>query len=326
MSGYSGRIGRMEISSPWGNAGGVIKTVEEFEMMARTGVGWLEPGSYTLEKRFGNQKDEFGNLKIDSRTNEPVIVYHHDPISGETTNSLGMPNQGRDQLVTEVPEMLKIARTLEKEVVFNVAPVTEDPVTEVQELVSSLIAVGAKHILINLGCPNVLGADGQPHGTLSHHPPVVGEVLKGLRPILEKYPDVDIYVRTSPDEELDRARQTYHQIIGSGVVRAAWVHNTWPLDQSKPSPLGVKGGGRSGNGPELAAAADRQLALALETFRPAHIDVVMSTGIRSGQRLKQVLELGAVAGAGTTFFYEAGESWGEATDMLIRRFMETEAA
>lgn len=319
MSETNWSVGRMEgLGSPWGNAGGVVKTLEQFQKMALTGVGWIESGSYTMEERFGNKKLEPINLNVEPITGEP-IVYYHDPVTGETTNSIGMENPGRDKLVGMVPEMLKIAKRYGKEAVFNVAPVSENPVTEVYELVHSLVSVGARRIIINLGCPNVISEDGTAHSTLSHSPEVVGAVLKGLQPLVEKYPDLDIYVRTSPDDDMIRLGQTRGQIIESGVVRADLVHNTWPLtaEQLADTPLGVAGGGRSGNSAELVRQADRQLGMAIRQYRGTGIDVVMSTSIRNTERLKRVMKLGAVAGAGTTFYYEAPESWEETTQRLI---------
>src|SRR5579885_3518334 len=115
MSEFSGRIGHLEdIQSPWGNAGGVVKTVEDVERMAKTGVGWIEAGSYTLEPRPGNGPNG-------------ERVYYHNPETGETFNSLGMPNKGMDVVETEIPEMAHIARTHNKKLVVNVAPVSADP-------------------------------------------------------------------------------------------------------------------------------------------------------------------------------------------------------
>jgi dihydroorotate dehydrogenase len=323
MSEVNWHIGMMvHLESPWGNAGGVVRSVEEVEAMAKTGVGWLEPGSYTLEERLGNQYDTDGNLKIDAITNEPVAVYYHDPATAETTNSIGMKNQGMDQLVLEAPEMIWIAATHNKEIVFNIAPVTDDPATEVYEMAARLADVGVRRILVNLGCPNVLGPDGLAHSTLSHHPQVVGQVLDALKPLMDKYPDLDIYVRPSPDEDNERLDETHKAIIASGIVKAAWIHNTWPLtDEEKAnSPLGVAGGGRSGSSPRLISAANAQLERAVASFKKSGIDIVMSTSIRNAERLKKVMDLGAVAGAGTTFYYEAQEAWTEATDRLLTDF------
>lgn len=43
MKEFNELIGGLEnVESPWGNAGGVVKTIEDVERMARTGVGWIE--------------------------------------------------------------------------------------------------------------------------------------------------------------------------------------------------------------------------------------------------------------------------------------------
>jgi dihydroorotate dehydrogenase len=58
MVSFSGHIGHLEgIEQPWGNAGGVVKTPEDVERMAKTEVGWIEGGSYTMERRSNNRPD-----------------------------------------------------------------------------------------------------------------------------------------------------------------------------------------------------------------------------------------------------------------------------
>lgn len=317
MSEVNWRIGQMDhLESPWGNAGGVIKTVEELEKMLQTGVGWAEAGSYCLEKRYGNQKDPEGNFKIDPGTGEPVVVYHHDPETEETTNSLGMPGQGMDQLEQEIPEMQRMADAREKGLMFNLAPVTDDPVAETQELVDRTLSAGARRIILNFGCPNVLGQDGESHEPLSYHPVVVSNVLLGLKPILQRFGNQRIAVRTSPFKNYDQAKTVYRRIEASGVVDAVFTPNTWALTKGESSPLGVKGGGRSG--PKWADEAAKQTWWAVDTLNDTGIDVVSSSSIKNAQELKRRLAIGAVAGAGTTFYYEAQEAWEEATYKLLR--------
>lgn len=318
MSEVNWRIGGMDhLESPWGNAGGVVKKREDVERMARTGVGWIEAGSYTPEKRYGNQRDGEGNLIIDPETDEPVIVYHHDSASGETTNSIGMENQGADELEKEIPEMIDIARSHGKEIVFNLAPVTDDPVGETKELVHRMISAGGRRILINAGCPNVKepGLE-EVHMPLSYEPQALGRVALGLSEVV---PDnVDIYFRTSPYEDLRSASQAYWQLIYSGIVKAIWVPNTWPLKPGTESPLGVPGGGRSG--PKWAADATVQTGWAVAALKGTKIDVVSSSGIMNAAELKARLSLGAAAGAGTTFYYESEQAWVDATDKLLHDF------
>ena len=225
------RIGHMEgLESPWGNAGGVIKKVEELEKMVQTGVGWAEVGSHCIEKRLGNGYDPLtGEQVLDLNTGLPIRLYHHDSDTGETHNSLGMPGQGLDQLVTEVPEMLRIAKSRPdhpKQVVFNVAPVTSEPVAETKELVGRLYGAGAKFILVNAGCPNVVTEDGGRKEILSYNPEMLGAVLGGLKEVVQKYDPV--FVRVSPYQSRGQMRDAFKQIRDSEVVSAVFLPNTWP--------------------------------------------------------------------------------------------------
>jgi hypothetical protein len=95
MSGFNGKIGHLEdISYPWANAGGVVRTVEETEAMAQTSVGWIENGSHTISPRLGNAV----NLEH-PELGAQLIVYTHNPVTGETGNSKGMPGAGIDVVV-----------------------------------------------------------------------------------------------------------------------------------------------------------------------------------------------------------------------------------
>lgn len=183
MAEFSGRIGHLDnIESPWANAGGVVKTIEDVEQMAHTGVGWIEAGSYTLLPRPGNGANG-------------ERVYHHDRDTGETFNSLGMPNTGMDEVEKEIPEMAKIAEAHRKKLLVNVAPVSAEPVEETLELVSRAYAAGAHGVLINAGCPNVEMPDGGRHELLSRNPKSMMRVLGGLDDF-----DKPVAVRISPQE------------------------------------------------------------------------------------------------------------------------------
>lgn len=312
------RIGHLEhLESPWGNAGGVVKSVEEVEAMARTGVGWIEAGSYTLEPRQGNQKDADGNVLIDPSTNAPLVVYRHDPATGETFNSLGMPNQGMDELVGQIPEMVRIARSYKKELVINVAPVTDDPASETHELVSRAYEAGAPAVLVNGGCPNVVTEDGGRHELLSHNALMFGTVLCRLSDVTAQYHKV--FVRTSPFEGYDQAKVIYRRMGSAGTVSAVWTPNTWPgqrpVDENGDAVLGVPGGTGGKSGPATYEKAEKQLYMAREILDKS-IDVVSSGGIMNGVSLYRRL-LDAAAGAGTTFYFESQSGWEEDTDRLI---------
>lgn len=307
---FEGRIGHIEgIESPWGNAGGVVKRIEEVERMAQTGVGWIEAGSYTLEPRPGNSP----NLEE---------IYYHDPQTGETTNSLGMPNQGLDALIEEMPEMARIAHAHNKPLIVNVAPVSEDPATEVLEMVSRIEETEADGVLVNGGCPNVIVADGGRHELLSRNAPEFGRVLFTLA---EDNPDRKVMVRVSPREDFDAGKKMYQMVVQSGVVSAVFTPNTWPgfapTDAAGEHRLKVPGGVGGRSGPVMFEETAKELTGAWFGLYKEGIDYVASSSIMGAYALSKFVDrMGAVAGAGTTSFYEPKNGWAEDVDRLLNEY------
>jgi hypothetical protein len=72
----------------------------------------------------------------------------------------------------------------------------------------------------------------------------------------------------------------------------------------------------------------KQVRWSIDILRGSKIDVVCSGSImdseplklKAAEQLKKVLDLGAVAAAGTTFYYESSRGWAEDTDRLLREF------
>lgn len=334
MSQENWRIAHLDnLESPWGNAGGVVKKVEDVEKMANTGVGWIEAGSYTLEPRLGNEYDpETGKLKLDEETGEPIKVYHYDPKTGEATNSLGMPNKGMDVVEKEIPEMVKIAEAYGKKLVVNIAPVTSEPIEETKELVARSYEGGAHAVILNGGCPNVETGGGGREEILTLYPGTTFLVLDGLTEIVQKYHKVQI--RVSPQKSIAKARELYESVIRADTVSAVWVPNSWPnhqpLEENGKPILGVSGGIGGLTGPATSPLAQQQTAWALEFLNRSGIDVVRSGGImdfkdeylevNAARALKRSLSMGAVAAAGSTFYYESKNGWAEDTDRLLQEF------
>lgn len=334
MSEYS--IGHLKVESPFANAGGVVKHVEDVEVMARTGVGWIECGSYTLEPRTGNSPNG-------------EVVYYHDPKTGETFNSLGMPNKGIDIVEKEIPAMVEIAHKLErsKPLVVNIAPVSDEPTEECLELFIRANEAGADAVIINAGCPNVVTADGGRHEILSRDESALYKVLCGLRKTVQKYPKV--FIRVSPQESRQAAMRILSAIEYAGTVSAIFAPNTWPgnrpLNLDNKPILEVPGGVGGKSGPATASEALEQTVWFAARGK---FDVVSSGGIASGKELAKRLvtteadlllgdkvkserlrylnsqDIGhaAVAGASTTFFYESGD-WKHDVDKLLWQFSES---
>lgn len=306
------QIGHLEVDSPWGNASGVVKSLEDVKLMSRTGVGWIEGGSYTLLPRMGNA------LRGET-------VYHYDQQTGETTNTLGMPNKGILALEKELPLMMKLADDQHKPFLVNVAPVSNDPVSETQEIVARVFEAGAEGVILNAGCPNVVAQDGSRHEILSTNADALKLVLTGLSHVVAQHRK-EIFIRTSPLDTYEDTLRIMQAIHQSGVVSAVFAPNAWPSSATNDNPsrnpeLLAHIGGKSG--PAMADPAHEQTAWAVKALAGTGIDVVSSLGIMNGKELHRRLAAGAVAGCGTTFFYEsAEEGWSEATDRLLREYAE----
>jgi len=317
---FTGKIGHLEdIASPWAAAGGVAKTVADTEALARTGVGWIEDGSQTLEGRPGNainpRRPELG---------EQFTVYYHNKASGETGNSLGMPGRPIDEWVRDIPEKVRIAHKAGKAFVQNIAPVSDNPLEESKELIARSYEAGADAVLLNAGCPNVRSSDGGRHELLSRNALALAKVLFGLKPLAEQYQP--LFLRISPQENYLQMSDICWAIRNSRSVSAVFVPNTWPdfvpLDEkNRPVPLGHHRGGGGLSGPAVAAQAAQQTEWAVEQLEGAGIDVVSSAGIMNVAELERRLKLGAAAAAGTTFYYESAD-WRADTDKLLQELAE----
>jgi hypothetical protein len=101
------------------------------------------------------------------------------------------------------------------------------------------------------------------------------------------------------------------------------------MENGKPA-LTIEGNIGSKSGPATAKAAYKQVRWATLALSNSGIDVVASGGIanceaigaRAARQLKKVMDIGAVAGAGTTFFYEQVEDWREDVYRLLKEFSD----
>lgn len=299
------------MDTPWGNAAGTVKTPAEAEMMAHTGVGWVEAGSISLNPR-----------PLQRQGNEDL--YHHNPINGLSHNSLKLFNPGIDAVEEQIPDMAKVAHGLGKKLFINVAPVSEDPVAESQELAWRSYEAGADAVVINAGCPTV-AKDGK-NDILSYNFDLFKATIDGLELITEKHHPV--FVKISPQESFSDMRRIIRP-INRDIVSAVITVNTW-LEEFEPNNphnpiLQISGGPAGKSGPGMAKDAFKQTAWAVSAAQIGRrkLDVISAGGIMTGEELELRTRLGAVAGSGTTLYYEsAEEGWNEATDRLLRQYAE----
>lgn len=305
---FTGTIGHLEgVESPFSNAGGVVKTPEDVEVMARTGVGYVEAGSFTVEPRLGNAVDpEHPEL------GEQFKVYDHNPESGYTHNSLGMPNKGVDWLSGVLPEMLDVAHGHGKPLMVNVAPVSGEPGLELYDIVGRLLYQEVDGVIINGGCPNVKDNDGDNHAILSQDPTGSTEVAEMLSVYRHEFPG-KLWYRVSPQSSPDKLLEVALGVISSKAYSAVLTPNTWPVDIPRDEDgkklIEVDLGKCGQSGPATFGAALGQAYLWSEALKGSGVDVIQSAGIVNAGALEHALTAGAVAAAGTTFFYESQNGW-----------------
>lgn len=311
------RISDIELESPLINAGGLVKSIEDAQLMSQTAVGAVLAGSYTLEERFGNGSNG-------------QTVYYHDPKTGITYNSLGMPNKSLPKVAKELPAMIQIAHDNGKAFILNFAPVSDDPIMEVITMVEVLAKAGVEEldaIELNASCPNVVMDNGSRHELLSHHPQLLGEVLLELSDVsVNEVPCDRLMVRISPFLQEGDAQKLATVVAESGADTIS-AFNTFPggvpVDARGNHILQVPGGmgGQSGAGMRSRAEEQMQWLVTAREAINADFEIIGSNGISDAESMKRRLDMGAAAVSATTLFWEA-RSWAQAADELLRSYAE----
>lgn len=298
-------IGGYELESPLINAGGVIKSPEDTLLLAQTGIGAILAGSFTLDYREGNSPNG-------------ETVYYHDSETGITYNSLGMPNKGLRYLVDQdLSEMIEIAHYHNLPFILNLAPISDDPVAEIDEMFSVMAEAGIEELdgfELNAGCPNVVLEDGGRHELLSHYPRQLEAVLERVNDIKRDYFYIgSTIVRISPFVDTRNAI-SLGMVFNHAEVDVISAFNTFPggrpLDDEGNEILQVKGGvgGMSGRGMQHEAEMQTMLLDNVRREQNGHYEIIGSNGIHDAESLRRRLRLGASAVSATTMFFESS-SW-----------------
>ncbi len=311
MSEFYTHIGHLYgINSPWANAGGPVKTIEQVDAMARTEAGWVEIGSITPESR--------PDLSLEGQ-----LTYIHDPNQGTTFNKFEMPGSGFGAFINDLPEMLDVAHGHRKHLIVNVAPTGADPIQETVEMVDEVYVHNADAVLVNPDCPNLGADEGGVKEQFSNNPEQLRNLLESIRGLNNLRP---IFLRIAPPENRAGMGRICEVVRHSGVVSALFVSNSWPIQSSdiKEEPRLEKWSGLGGkSGPAMAFRSANVTKWAVDGLQGSGIDVVRSCGVAEFAEIDRSLRIGAVAAAGSTFYFEAGppENWEEATDKLLSTFI-----
>lgn len=162
-----------ELETPLVNAAGSIngsgeaRILQEVETLANAAIGAITVGSFTIPEQADNEA-KFGSP-----------AYYHDPITGATYNSMGLPNIGLSAAIRLMPEIIARAHERGKPVIASVSPTQANPeigdiFEQTTKLVGELQTTDVDLIEVNTSCPNVVTEGGG-------RKPILGYDLEGMR-------------------------------------------------------------------------------------------------------------------------------------------------
>jgi len=197
-------------SNPVGLAAGFDKNCEMFESLPFLGFGYLTLGTVTLRPREGNSKP-----RIWRQTNGSLI------------NSMGLPNQGADQI------RLRLLNSQYKRrvpIVMSISGITHEDLLDCYLKLESCADV----VELNISTPNTAGV------RIFQDPKILGQLLDDIAS--KRSTDRPIWVKIPPyfDEKTRENVLELANICGRKSVKALTAINTKPIRESRAS-IGTAG-------------------------------------------------------------------------------------
>jgi dihydroorotate dehydrogenase len=316
-----------ELPSPFFNAAGLINDTNPREILrmarklSRTGVGAVQGGSYTIPPSAGNEAS-YG----------PPTDYY-DPATGEMTNSTGLPNPGRDEVLKIMPEFVDIAHSAGKLAIASVSATKEaqDSVEQTVELVEDFLQTDVDLVIANVSCPNIVeGKDSDARK------PIMGYDYETMHRLVET-----LHSRVGKTGRLGVKPANHHTAKQNIVVpKLAVLYRDYPVfswmegpntipgnvprDERGDPILSVPDGAGGLSGPATAANGREQLEMWQGEVGDI-MDIVSTQGIHSHQELAWRLRNGAVAGSSVSYLWNSEVDWTIAVDRMnegVRRIAE----
>jgi dihydroorotate dehydrogenase len=315
--------------------------IQEGNVLGRTDVAALEYGSFTVHPQPGNEKTYGG----------PTFDY--DPQSGETYNSMGLPNIGMRAAVELAPQIAARAHDLGKIVIYSCSPTNspdgESSVQQAVRLVSAFLGTGVDLIELNVSCPNIVTSKGRK--------PILGYDLEAMHELFDsleaetkggqdrlgiKLPpylteEQQKAIMADAEESLSKldvpqilqqeemAPDIADLLLGRDVFSFLVACNTIlcdvPLRNGRPV---IKApGGRAGkSGPATKEIGREQLSMWHELVG-GKLEIVSALGVDSGGEMLKRLELGAAAVSGVTFLWRRG-NWANAVSTMLAQYADAQ--
>lgn len=315
-----------ELETPLVSAAGSVNgtneevILREVEALAKTAIGAITVGSFTVPRQEGNES-KFGNP-----------VYWHNPETGTTYNSMGLPNIGLAAARQLLPDIIAIGNEYGKPIIVSVSPTSGpesggDTFTQVQKLVYGMQVAGAEIIEINTSCPNVVTEDGRRKPILGYDVEGMNKLSAIMAPWVGDESEVGLKLPPYLDREqrliIPRIADILNRDKNFGFVTTCnTIPNQVPIDEKGSPILSVPGGAGGMSGPSTREVGREQLRVWRDALS-SDIDVISTLGVDGGRELAVRRILGATAAGGVTFLWEQ-ENWGEAVTNLISDWVEAE--
>jgi dihydroorotate dehydrogenase len=308
---------------PFGPAAGAINGPNEEEIrvhikdVARSQAEAVKWGSLTWNGGLGNAEIFYP-------------VYYHNPATGQTVNSMGLPNVGHDRGLALQREMQPIVEAEGKPLIPSFSPGKgEDPFEVLPQMAYDFAEAGTKILEVNLSCPNKILEGEQREATLGHDREIVDELDDRIR--AEVGSAITIIYKEPPfvgehSLLMPRVEEFYHRVHRK---TAANFSNTIggqriPNESGDPA-LGVPGNLGGMSGPYTKEAGRRQLR-ELGPRLPKAIGAFSCLGVDSGYEVfYRVDELNADYTEGVTLFWENqkhGISFGQTMHRVAEEYAQ----
>jgi dihydroorotate dehydrogenase len=303
----------------------------KFMDICRSPAGLFYYGSLTPQERFGNKGE----------------TYYHDPITGKTVNSMGLPNLGIDNAKDIMIFGQQVADDNGKEFIVSVSAAPgEDPSQVLPMLASKVLDAGVRRVEVNYSCPNKVATDG-----VSREPVLGYDIVQVLRTrerifsvvgddtyVIEKWPP---YLSEDlPKNYSAELREMFDFLLNSkngrkvgGIALSNTImgidlkqdDGTHALDIVSTATNGdithSHVGGMSG--PYVAETMREELEEAAFRTQWREIDLISAGGVDNGREVLRRKLRGAVASIGVTTFWEGekvGRSFGRTVSVIAEEY------
>ena len=310
------RFAGYDVEVPFAPAAGVLNGANEelleqqISDVIRSPAGVVIPGSFTWLGGLGNEG----------------TVYYHNKMTGQTANSMGLPNISGPRAAGLYPKWKEIGDFYGTPVMPSVSPGKgEDPTKVLPDMVEMFVEAGAPAVEVNYSCPNKIDEQGG-------REPILGYDLEQMEEI-----DQEIVRRVGDAVVIDRKLPPY---VGEKrlLIPAAgeiFSHADGRVVLSMSNTLGgqqvlTERGDPAGNLGGMSGPATREVGRdQLKQFKdilPKDIGTISCLGVDSGKEVfHRVDELEADLACGATVFIEnetLGISYGQTCQRIAEEYAE----